>query len=97
MYSATVNKIDAALNKYYERFGENYPLGISEVRTTDEIISDIERCIETGDKAEEPLYEEYVDYQKEIKSLTVPEEACFKAGSKNLVHDADRCCLRPMP
>ncbi|MDE6941661.1 MAG: hypothetical protein K2P40_12050 [Lachnospiraceae bacterium] len=62
MYSATVNKIDAALNKYYERFGENYPLGISEVRTTDEIISDIERCIETGDKAEEPLYEEYVDY-----------------------------------
>ncbi len=57
-----MNKIDAALNKYYERFGENYPLGISEVRTTDEIISDIERCIETGDKAEEPLYEEYVDY-----------------------------------
>lgn len=37
-------------------------LGISEIRTTDEIISDIEPGIETGDKAEELLYEEYVDY-----------------------------------
>ena len=54
-----MNKIDAALNKYYEGFGENYPLGISEIRTTDEIISDIEPGIETGDKAEELLYEEY--------------------------------------
>ena len=57
-----MSKLDVVLNKYYERFGENYPLCISESRTTDEIISDIEPGIETGDKAEELLYEEYVDY-----------------------------------
>lgn len=57
-----MNKLDEALNKYYDRFGENYPLGISENRTTDEIISDVELCIETGDKAEEPSYEDDADY-----------------------------------
>lgn len=57
-----MNKLDAALNKYYERFGENYPLCISENRTTGEIISDVELCIETGTKAEEPLYEDDADY-----------------------------------
>ena len=57
-----MSKLDVVLNKYYERFGENYPLCISESRTTDEIISDVELCIETGDKAEMPSYEDDGDY-----------------------------------
>ena len=54
MNSDKFNKLDAALNKYYERFGQNYPLCISKNRTTGEIISDVELCIETGDKAKDP-------------------------------------------
>lgn len=57
-----MSKLDTALNRYYELFGENYPLCISENRPTDEIIADIELCIDTGNKAEEPLYEEEADY-----------------------------------
>lgn len=57
-----INKLDTSLDKYYERFGENYPLCISENRTTDEIISDVGLCIETGTKATEPLYENDADY-----------------------------------
>lgn len=57
-----MSKLDTALNRYYEFFGENYPLCISENRPTDEIIADIELCIDTGNKAEEPLYEEEADY-----------------------------------
>lgn len=56
-----MNKLDAALNRYYERFGENYPLGISESRTKDELIADIELCIDTGRKAEEASYDD-ADY-----------------------------------
>jgi len=57
-----MSKIDIALDRYYEKFGENYPLCISETRTADEIIADIELCIDTGNKAEEPLYEDDADY-----------------------------------
>lgn len=57
-----MNRLDAALNKYYECFGESYPLCTSETRTTEEIIEDIELCIDTESKAEEPSYEDDADY-----------------------------------
>lgn len=57
-----MSKLEKALNRYYENFGENYPLCISENRSTDEIISDIDFCICTGSKAEGPSYEEDADY-----------------------------------
>ncbi len=57
-----MNKLDEALDKYYERFGKKYPLSICQIRTTDEIVADIEFCINTGCKAKEPIYEENIDY-----------------------------------
>lgn len=57
-----MNRLDVALNKYYDNFGENYPLGIQETRTVEEIIEDIEHCIDIERKAEEPSYEADEDY-----------------------------------
>lgn len=57
-----MSELDKMLNKYYVKFGENYPLSISGNIDTDEIIADIEFCINTESKAEPPSYEESVDY-----------------------------------
>lgn len=54
--------LDAALEAYYEHFGENYPLCISGGRSNEEIIADIELCIDTDTEAEQPSYEDEVDY-----------------------------------
>lgn len=54
--------MEEALKRYYEHFGENYPLMIVGHKTDKEIIEDIERCIESNEKAEEPKYEDDVDY-----------------------------------
>lgn len=51
-------KFEEALNKYYEHFGENYPLGITDCNSDDEIIDDIVKCIETDEKAKEPDYDD---------------------------------------
>ena len=57
-----MNNIEKALDAYFEHFGENYPLGIAATMSEDEIIDDIERCIESNEKAEEPRYEDKADY-----------------------------------
>ena len=54
--------LDAALEAYYEHFGENYPLCISDNRSNEEIIADIELCIDTDTEAEQPSYEDEADY-----------------------------------
>lgn len=54
--------LNIALNLYYEHFGENYPLCVSGTRGTEEIIADIELCIDTGKMAEPPEYEDDADY-----------------------------------
>ncbi len=54
--------LEEALNDYYEHFDENYPLGITMGMSDDEIIDDIERCIESNEKAEKPQYEYDADY-----------------------------------
>ena len=58
-----MNKLDTALNRYYEKFGKNYPLCICGNRASEEIIADIELCIDTETEAQEPVYEyEDADY-----------------------------------
>ena len=57
-----MKKLDKALKKYYEHFGENYPLCISGIRNEEELIEDIELCIDTGKTAEPIKYEEELDY-----------------------------------
>lgn len=54
--------LDAALEAYYEHFGMNYPLCISGGRSNEEIIADIELCIDTDTEAEQPSYEDEADY-----------------------------------
>lgn len=54
--------IDKALNAYFDHFGENYPLGITATMSEDEIIDDIERCIEANEKAKDPQYEDEAYY-----------------------------------
>ena len=57
-----MKKLDKALKKYYEYFDENYPLCISDTRNEQEIIEDIELCIDTGKVAEPIVYDEELDY-----------------------------------
>jgi hypothetical protein len=57
-----MKKLDAALEKYYEHFGTNYPLCISGNSSNEEIIDHIELCIDTDTKAEPPTYEDEADY-----------------------------------
>lgn len=54
--------LSAALDKYYEKFGENYPLCISACREDAEIIAEIEECINTGRKAKKIEYADNIDY-----------------------------------
>lgn len=54
--------LSVALDKYYERFAENYPLCISMCRDDAEIVADIEQCINAGKKARQIEYEDGVDY-----------------------------------
>lgn len=57
-----MTELEKALNAYYEHFNENYPLGITGAMSDDEIIDDIEQCIESNEKALEPEYNEDADY-----------------------------------
>lgn len=51
-----------ALDKYYGKFGENYPLCISACREDAEIIAEIEECVTTGKKAKKMEYTDNIDY-----------------------------------
>jgi hypothetical protein len=57
-----MSDFEKALNAYYEHFGENFPICITDCREEVEIISEINRCIKTNVKAEEPVYEDEYDY-----------------------------------
>ena len=50
--------LEKALDAYRNHFGEDYPLVITGTTSEDEIIDEIERCIETNEKAEEPEYDD---------------------------------------
>ena len=54
--------IEKALQQYMEAFDENYPLVATMGMSDDEIIDDIEQCIQSGTPAEPPAFEEDVDY-----------------------------------
>ena len=53
---------EKALQQYMEAFDENYPLVAIMGMFDDEIIDDIEQCIQSGKPAEPPAFEEDVDY-----------------------------------
>ena len=54
--------LENALDMYYNHFGQNYPLCPSGTINSDEIIADIELCIDTGRVAEPLKYEDNIDY-----------------------------------
>lgn len=54
--------IKEALQSYMNTFDENYPLVASMEMSDDEIIDDIEQCIQSGTPAEPPTLEDDIDY-----------------------------------
>lgn len=54
--------MEEALNRYYDHFGENYPLAFGSGRTEEEVIKRIEHCIKTNTKELEPEYDDECDY-----------------------------------
>ena len=60
--SGDMKTLDAALEAYYEHFGMNYPLCVSGSCSDDDIIANIELCIDTDTEAEQPVYDEDADY-----------------------------------
>lgn len=57
-----MNELELALNKYFNHFGCNYPLGIASLKPEEEIIKEIDLCIKTNQKAPEPQYDEDQEY-----------------------------------
>ena len=57
-----MSELQMLMNEYREMFGENYPLSFPSDLSTEEVIEDIRRCIETNTKAEEPEYYPEYDY-----------------------------------
>ena len=54
--------MEDALKRYYQYFGENYPLMIVGCKTDEEIIDRINHCIAANQPEAEPEYEDDVDY-----------------------------------
>lgn len=54
--------MEEALNRYYQHFGERYPLMIADTKTDEEIIKRINHCIETDKPETEPEYNDDEDY-----------------------------------
>lgn len=54
--------MEEALKKYYQYFGENYPLIITGGKSDEEIIKRINECIDTKTPESEPTYEDDADY-----------------------------------
>lgn len=54
--------MEEALKRYYEHFGENFPLGMGNSLTEAEVMERIEHCIKTNTKEPEPVYEDEYDY-----------------------------------
>lgn len=54
--------MEKALERYFEYFGENYPLMIADTKTEAEIIERINYCINNDVKETEPEYDENADY-----------------------------------
>ncbi len=46
--------MEDALRRYYQRFGENYPLIVSDTKSDEEIIARMNDCIENNQLEAEP-------------------------------------------
>lgn len=57
-----MTNLEKSLQQYIEAFDENYPLINTMEMSDDEIIDDIEQCIQSGKIAEPPVFEEDIDY-----------------------------------
>lgn len=54
--------IEQAMDKYLEQFGKPYPLAFGSGMTAEEVITDIQNCINTGKEATPPEYQDDCDY-----------------------------------
>lgn len=56
------SRLDVLIDEYFERFGEMYPLVITDMRSEQEVEKDIERCIRTGKKKKAPKLKQGLFY-----------------------------------
>lgn len=54
--------MEKALTAYYEHFGENYPLVITDGKSDEDIIKRINECIENNTLENELVYDDELDY-----------------------------------
>lgn len=54
--------MEETLKKYYQHFGENYPIIITGGKSDEEIIRRINECIDTNTPESDPTYEDDADY-----------------------------------
>ena len=54
--------LEELLEEYYEKFGENYPLMITSMLSSEEIIDDIRACLESGKPAQPMELDPELDY-----------------------------------
>lgn len=54
--------MEAALTRYYQHFGENYPLMIVGTKSDEEVIERINQCIKDNQPEVEPEYDDDADY-----------------------------------
>lgn len=57
-----MTKLEKALQSYMTTFDKNYPLVAVKGMSDDKIIGDIKRCIQEGIPAEQPIFEDDIDY-----------------------------------
>ena len=55
-------EFDNLLDEYFEKFGTDYPIDRTSLMTTEEIMRDVRKCIDTGKKKPEPKYRKGLIY-----------------------------------
>ncbi len=56
------DKLETLLDEYYDVFDENYPLVITDTRSTEEICEDVQKCIDSGKRKKSPKLKKGLDY-----------------------------------
>ena len=54
--------MEKALERYYEHFGQNYPMAMGNSMTEEEVVARIDYCIKNNTPEDEPEYDNDCDY-----------------------------------
>lgn len=60
--SETELRFNELADKYYEKFGKDYPYMITSAMTLEDVCADIEKCLKTGKPKKDYPYKKGADY-----------------------------------